>query len=229
MLIKKLISRLREPSLACLQHVLDELKQIDQMIVIREFEVYPILGRNVKGVVDDMLLRFTKPAQHMIENIIKVELTYINIEHPDFIGGARVIGETNFEESRMSDEPHFIIDKDAQSFQSFEHTPNRNSVNMHKPEDQRDLAIIKRLIESYYKIVKKNIEDSVPKAIMGFLVNKSKTKIQTELVSNIYKEERIFDLLAEPGDIAEKRVRCRELLRSLERASQIINEVRHFT
>ena len=96
-------------------------------------------------------------------------------------------------------------------------------------EEMRDLAIIKTLIESYFKIVKKNIQDSVPKAIMGFLVNKAKAKIHTELVSNDYKEEKIYELMSEPGDIPEKRARCKDLLRSLERANSIINEVRHFT
>lgn len=34
-----------------------------------------------------------------------------------------------------------------------------------------EIAITKLLLKSYYDIVRKNIEDSVPKAIMHFLVN----------------------------------------------------------
>lgn len=226
MLIKKLILKLREPALSCLQQVLEELKRIDQLIRIREFEVYPNLAIKIVSVVDDMLFRFTKPAQHLIENIFKIEMTYINIEHPDFIGGGKVLGETNFEESRTSEEPHFIIDKDNLSLPNYE-SDLRKSVNKH--DEQRDLMIIKRLIESYYKIIKKNVEDLVPKTIMAFLVNKSKQKIHTELVSNVYREECISELMTEPGDIPEKRARCKDLLRSLERANSIINEVRHFT
>ena len=33
-----------------------------------------------------------------------------------------------------------------------------------------EIAVIKILLRSYYDIVRKNIEDSVPKAIMYFLV-----------------------------------------------------------
>lgn len=37
--------------------------------------------------------------------------------------------------------------------------------------EQRDCAIIERLIRAYFVIVRKNILDTVPKAIMHFLVN----------------------------------------------------------
>lgn len=36
------------------------------------------------------------------------------------------------------------------------------------------MGVIKKLIHSYYEIVKKAIADAVPKAIITFLVNKSK-------------------------------------------------------
>lgn len=38
-------------------------------------------------------------------------------------------------------------------------------------QEALEIAIIKLLLKSYYDIVRKNIEDSVPKAIMHFLVS----------------------------------------------------------
>jgi hypothetical protein len=37
-------------------------------------------------------------------------------------------------------------------------------------QDATEIAIVKLLIKSYYDIVRKNIEDAVPKAVMHFLV-----------------------------------------------------------
>ncbi len=47
--------------------------------------------------------------------------------------------------------------------------------------------IIKSLIWSYFNIVRKNVQDSVPKTIMAFLVNHTKNDIQSELVRSLYK------------------------------------------
>ena len=40
--------------------------------------------------------------------------------------------------------------------------------------EQRDCEVIERLIKSYFYIVRKSIQDCVPKAVMHFLVNYTK-------------------------------------------------------
>ena len=41
--------------------------------------------------------------------------------------------------------------------------------------EKMETNIIKNLITSYFDVVRKNISDSVPKTIMAFLVNQSKS------------------------------------------------------
>ena len=38
-------------------------------------------------------------------------------------------------------------------------------------QDATEVAIVKLLIKSYYDIVRKSIEDAIPKAVMHFLVS----------------------------------------------------------
>jgi hypothetical protein len=45
------------------------------------------------------------------------------------------------------------------------------------------------LLISYFDVVRKNILDTVPKAIMYFMVNSSKENLQNELVRTLYREE----------------------------------------
>jgi dynamin 1-like protein len=40
----------------------------------------------------------------------------------------------------------------------------------HSEQEALEIAITKLLLQSYYNIVRKNVEDFVPKAIMHFLV-----------------------------------------------------------
>jgi Dynamin GTPase effector domain len=70
-----------------------------------------------------------------------------------------------------------------------------------------------RLIKSYFSIVRKNIQDSVPKAIMHFLVNHVKDNLQSELVSHLYKQEAIEKLLSESEQIAARRREALEMLK----------------
>ncbi|XP_042322822.1 dynamin-1-like protein isoform X2 [Sceloporus undulatus] len=92
--------------------------------------------------------------------------------------------------------------------------------------EQRDCEVIERLIKSYFLIVRKNIQDSVPKAVMHFLVNHVKDALQSELVGQLYKALLLDDLLTESEDMAQRRKEAADMLQALQRASQIIAEIR---
>jgi hypothetical protein len=42
-------------------------------------------------VVNNLLRKCVQPTHTMISNLVKIELSYINTSHPDFIGGRYVI------------------------------------------------------------------------------------------------------------------------------------------
>uniref|UniRef100_A0A7N5P9A5 Dynamin-1-like protein n=1 Tax=Ailuropoda melanoleuca TaxID=9646 RepID=A0A7N5P9A5_AILME len=79
--------------------------------------------------------------------------------------------------------------------------------------EQRDCEVIERLIKSYFLIVRKNIQDSVPKAVMHFLVNHVKDTLQSELVGQLYKSSLLDDLLTESEDMAQRRKEAADMLK----------------
>ena len=92
--------------------------------------------------------------------------------------------------------------------------------------EQRDCEVIERLIKSYFYLVRKMIQDSVPKSIMHFMVNYVKDNLQSELVSSLYKADKIENLLCESEHIGQRRSEASEMLGALQKASQIISEIR---
>ncbi|PPR90701.1 hypothetical protein GOBAR_AA29990 [Gossypium barbadense] len=88
-----------------------------------------------------------------------------------------------------------------------------------------EIAITKLLLGSYYDIVRKNIEDSVPKAIMHFLVNHSKRELHNVFIRKLYRENLFEEMLQEPDEIAAKRKRTRETLRVLQQAFRTLDEL----
>ena len=94
------------------------------------------------------------------------------------------------------------------------------------PKEEHDCHVIERLIRSYFSIVRKNIQDSVPKAIMHFLVNYVQTNLQSELVTHLYRSEQFDHLLTESEQIAIRRKEASEMLKALQKANIIIGEIR---
>ncbi|XP_074104762.1 dynamin related protein 1 [Cotesia typhae] len=92
--------------------------------------------------------------------------------------------------------------------------------------EQRDCDVIERLIKSYFYIVRKSIQDSVPKAVMHFLVNFVKDNLQSELVTHLYKADQAEALLNESEHIAVRRKETSDMLEALTQAGNIISEIR---
>ncbi|KAF1346890.1 Dynamin central region-domain-containing protein [Delphinella strobiligena] len=88
-----------------------------------------------------------------------------------------------------------------------------------------ETELIRRLISSYFNIVRETIADQVPKAVMHLLVNHSKDVVQNRLVSELYKEELFQELLYEDDAIKSEREKCEKLLSTYKEAAKIIGEV----
>ncbi|PYH44799.1 dynamin-related GTPase DNM1 [Aspergillus saccharolyticus JOP 1030-1] len=88
-----------------------------------------------------------------------------------------------------------------------------------------ETELIRRLISSYFNIVRETIADQVPKAIMHLLVNHSKDVVQNRLVSELYKEDLFGELLYEDDGIKAEREKCEKLLDTYKEAAKIVGEV----
>lgn len=74
-------------------------------------------------------------------------------------------------------------------------------------------VFLERLIKSYFYIVRKSIQDTVPKAVMHFLVNFVKDNLQSELVTHLYKADNADQLLDESEHIAQRRKEAADMLK----------------
>ncbi|KAI5959504.1 DNM1 [Candida pseudojiufengensis] len=91
--------------------------------------------------------------------------------------------------------------------------------------EQMECELIRRLIISYFSIIREMIQDQVPKSIMCLLVNHIKQHIQNRLVVKLYNDQLFDDLLKEDENIQAEREKCLELLKTYKEASKIISDV----
>ncbi|XP_063867052.1 dynamin-1-like protein isoform X3 [Scylla paramamosain] len=331
LLVKRQIRRLEEPSLRCVELVHEEMQRIIQFCgteVQQEMLRFPKLHEKIVDVVTQLLRRRLPPTNDMVENLVAIELAYINTKHPDFQSNASLVSSLLGEEEKarsipvrrshgnapstyeqeireqsktqslqniqryvgdqplprpmaLEGHPSQPTSKDQANTQNWfssliagpraEHTEpskeqsHENSPNMtpthqllavsayeaftnpsegvEKPvnllpevpmqqsrklteRETKDCEVIERLIKSYFYIVRKSIQDKVPKAVMHFLVNHVKDNLQSELVKHLYRTDEIDTFLSESPEIAQRRKEAAEMLKALQHANVIIGEIR---
>lgn len=103
--------------------------------------------------------------------------------------------------------------------------PPLEELNLSEKEEV-ETQLIMTLLRSYFNIVRKNLLDSVPKAVMHFLVNHVVEQLGTRLVTELYREEMFAELLAEDESVVKQRARCKTALEAYRQAASIISELR---
>ena len=81
------------------------------------------------------------------------------------------------------------------------------------------------MITSYFNIVRRTMIDMVPKAIMLNLVQWTKENMQGELLTNMYKTDELDELLKESDYTVKRRKDCQQMVESLTKAQEIVNQV----
>ncbi|XP_026747284.1 dynamin-1-like protein isoform X7 [Trichoplusia ni] len=275
LLVKRQIRRLEDPSLRCVELVHEEMQRIVQHCgteVQQEMLRFPRLHQRIVDVVTQLLRTRLPATNSMVENLVQIELAYINTKHPDFHREAALVsGLLKSTDTLMDDHspvyrqktprpnasPHVPAITDGQENRSptqsnnsespatpqMNGTPENKVLTPQKPvnllpevpshtsrklsdREQHDCDVIERLIKSYFYIVRKSIQDSVPKAVMHFLVNYVKDNLQSELVTHLYKSDQAESMLNESEHIAQRRKEAADMLKALQRAGQIISEIR---
>ncbi|KMQ98988.1 dynamin-1-like protein [Lasius niger] len=293
LLVKRQIRKLEDPSLRCVELVHEEMQSIIQHCgteVQQEMLRFPKLHERIVDVVTQLLRRRLPHTNAMVENLVAIELAYINTKHPDFHKDAAFVSSLLKDadvdhlkhNKRLASSSSTIITNDTtkeqqgqqnhwllsnlllqgrtDSTSSMDGSPVRMRESSNSPHpnpaieiqkaspqqkpvnllpavpiqtsrklserESRDCDIIERLIRSYFYIVRKSIQDSVPKAVMHFLVNYVKDNLQSELVTHLYKSDQVEALLIESEHIAVRRKETADMLKALTLAGHIISEIR---
>uniref|UniRef100_A0A8C7KKU9 Dynamin-1-like protein n=1 Tax=Oncorhynchus kisutch TaxID=8019 RepID=A0A8C7KKU9_ONCKI len=207
LLVKRQVKRLEDPSLRCVELVHEEMQRIIQHCSnysTQELLRFPKLHDAIVEVVTSLLRKRLPVTNEMVHNLVAIELAYINTKHPDFADACGLMNnniETSNPASPQRGHAVNLLD-----------VPVPVSRKLSSRE-QRDCEVIERLIKSYFLIVRKNIQDSVPKAVMHFLVNHVKDSLQSELVGQLYKAGLLDDLLTESEDMAQRRNEAADMLK----------------
>eukprot|EP01094_Clydonella_sp_ATCC50884_P006063 TRINITY_DN1506_c0_g1_i4.p1 TRINITY_DN1506_c0_g1~~TRINITY_DN1506_c0_g1_i4.p1 ORF type:complete len:284 (-),score=90.90 TRINITY_DN1506_c0_g1_i4:280-1131(-) len=243
-LAKKQIEVLREPSLQCAELILAELHRIASNLNLPELSRFPRLHENVVEVASKVLTKGLKPSQKMISDLIDCELAYINTNHEDFVGstGGNLLTE-GLQKHASSARSRRTSSSSSSSGGGFfsrifgsSNAPSQDATMQVNDDDfqmdrnvssreQVQISLLKDLLESYFSIARKNIQDGSTKAIWHFLVNKGTEELHRALVTEIYSHSTLDTLLYESEHVQRHRRQLQVELDTLKDAKRVMQRV----
>jgi replication fork clamp-binding protein CrfC len=148
-------------------------------IKVPELDRFPDLRDGIIRIAQEVIARCTAEATAFAQQLLDIQLSYINTDHPDFKGLVSIEGGQNWQQ-------------------------------------------VVELTHRYYVIVRKEIIDTIPKAIYRTFFVKGIEQLRLDLVEHVV----LKPYLNEDPKVATQRRACENLVKALRQASAVLGEVR---
>lgn len=84
LLVRRQLGRIKEPAIQCVDLVFDELDRIVHNVDLPELQRFANLREEITDAAMNLVRLCREPTKEMIQNILLMELSFINTNHPNF-------------------------------------------------------------------------------------------------------------------------------------------------
>lgn len=201
-LIRRQIEKLRAPALKSITLVANEILQIHANVQFPELEKYPAMKDSIRNVVEDLVNSCVEPTLKFINDVMDNECIFINTARHDFRGAAII-----------------------QERQNRDNKPTKKDEKQEAEEIARTLVT---LASRYYELVKTQIVDVIPKAVIMMLVDGSSETLNETLLKKILASGMANEIMREDPNITKNRKKCQDALTALRKANDILQNASRF-
>ena len=216
-LLRPQLEKLKDPIEECFQEVFQYLDFLSGKILEKTFTRFPQAVNDMSDLVSNYLIEERDKTKYLIDSVVEMEINYLFTNDYDYLN--------NF--------TTFIPKQSRQGSNSNPQGGNNNNQNNNnmnneikpqQPFDAKTIFIkeIRNRIEAYFKLIVRNLRDSIPRIMGNFLVKEIQENMQLKLYNKLYNAREMTDLLSEPESVAERRKELNDMIKVMRNAQKII-------
>ena len=223
-LLRPQLEKLKDPIEECFTNVFQYLDFLSGKILEKTFTRFPQAVNDLTDLVTNYLTEEREKTKYLVDSVVEMEINYLFTNDYDYLNNF-----TTFIPKQQRP-PMNNVNNQApgqgagQGQNQGNNQMNNNDMRPQPPIDAKNIFIkeIRNRIEAYFKLIVRNLRDSIPKIIGNFLVKEIQENMQLKLYNKLYNAREITDLLSEPESVAERRKELNELIKVMKNAQKII-------
>ena len=216
-LLKPQLERLREPIEECFSEVYQYIDFLSGKILEKTFARFPQIINDMGDFINNFLVQEKDKTKYLIDSVVDMEINYLFTNDYDYLNNF-----TTFIPKENRQAPGNNIG--GQNNNKGGNNNMNNEIKPQKPLDAKNIFIteIRNRIEAYFKLIVRNLRDSIPKVMGNFLVKEIEENMQLKLYNKLYNAREMTDLLSEPESVAERRKELNNMIKVMRNAQKIL-------
>ena len=216
-LLRPQLEKLKDPIEECFQEVFQYLDFLSGKIMEKTFTRFPQAINDMTDLVSNYLMEERDKTKYLIDSIVDMEINYLFTNDYDYLNNFT----TFIPKSNKPSQNNMSGGNDGKNQGN---NNMNNDLNPQPPIDAKNIFIkeIRNRIEAYFKLIVRNLRDSVPKIMGNYLVKEIEENMQLKLYNKLYNAREMTDLLSEPESVAERRKELNDMIKVMRNAQKII-------
>ena len=192
-LLKPKLEQLKEPCNECFSNVYSYLETLSNKILERVFNRYPKMIGSISELANKFLLEEKEKAKALIDSIIDMDVNH-------------------------------LFTNDYEYMKSWTSHVTKGAKQSTTGAEGRSVFIreVRGRIEAYFKLIVRNLRDSIPKALGYTLVKTIENNMKMKLYQMLYNDKSMVSVLNEPEGIKRQRIELNRQIKVMRDAQKVI-------
>ncbi len=219
-LLRPQLEKLRDPIEECFQSVFQYLDFLSGKILEKTFTRFPQAINDMTDLVTNYLIEERDKTKYLIDSVVDMEINYLFTNDYEYLNNFTTFIPKN---QRPVNTNNNQPGQQGQGGQGAGNN-NNNEIRPQPPIDAKTIFIkeIRNRIEAYFKLIVRNLRDSIPKIMGNYLIKEIEENMQLKLYNKLYNAREMTDLLSEPESVAERRKELNDMIKVMRNAQKII-------
>jgi GTP-binding protein EngB required for normal cell division len=199
-LLRPQLNLLKEPIQDCFSNSFGYLDTLASKILEKTFARFPQMVDDMGEIINRYLNEEKDKCKYLVDAILESEINYLFTNDFDYIANYSTVQSTE-DELKVPGKPGATVQMDSKSVFINE---------------------IRSRIESYFKLIVRNLRDSIPKTIGYNLLRSIQDNMQIKLYNELYKANDLIRSLDEPEGIVRQREELTRQIKVMKDAQKVI-------
>ncbi|MCQ2973125.1 MAG: dynamin family protein [archaeon] len=231
-LLRPQLEKLKDPIEECFQNVFQYLDYLSGKILEKTFTRFPQAVNDMSDLISNYLIEERDKTKYIVDSVVDMEINYLFTNDYEYLNNFT----TFLPKQQRNNNMPMGGGMQQQGTQGANNQMNNNmggpgqmnmGMNQERPQppiDAKNVFIreIRNRIEAYFKLIVRNLRDSIPKIMGNYLVKEIEDNMQIKLYNKLYNAREMTDLLNEPESVAERRKELTALIKVMRNAQKII-------
>ena len=231
-LLRPQLEKLKEPIEDCFQNVFQYLDMLSGKILEKTFTRFPQAINELTDLVTNYLIEERDKTKYIVDSLVDMEINYLFTNDSEYLNNFTTfipkhqrppVQNNNMGNQGQQNNNNNQVNNNQMNNNQMNNNQMNNEIRQ-PPIDAKALFIkeIRNRIEAYFKLVVRNLRDSIPKVMGQYLVKEIEDNMQLKLYNKLYNAREVTDLLSEPESVAERRKELNDLIKVMKNAQKII-------